>query len=77
MFFCCVEFSSFFSDMAFMKEWNFCNFEDVEVSEVYLKFSFLRLLCEWSTVLGLSDSGTITEFANLLSFACNFLVAIL
>ena len=59
------------------REWNYHTFEDVEVSEMQLKTSFLRLHCEWPIVLGLSDSGTITEFTESLSFACNSLVAIL
>jgi hypothetical protein len=59
------------------RERNYHTFEDVEVSEMQLKTSFLRLHCEWSIVLGLSDSGTITEFTESLSFACNSLFAIL
>ena len=44
------------------RDQNFCTFEDVEVSESQLKISFVRSL-----------SSTITEFTELLSFACNSL----
>jgi hypothetical protein len=54
------------------KEGNYCTFKDVEVSDMQLKTYFLRLLSEWLTVLGLSDSGTIIKFTESLS-----LVAIL
>lgn len=54
------------------KVWNSCTFEGVEVSEVQLRLS-LWLLSDWSTALGLRDSGTITEFANSIFFNCNSL----
>jgi hypothetical protein len=57
----------------FWREQNSRTFEDVKVSEVQLKPSFLRF-SEWLTVLDFSDSGPVTEFAL---FACNSLVAIL
>lgn len=41
--------------------------------EVQFRFLFLRLLCEWSIVLGLGDNGTMTEFANSIYFTCNVL----
>jgi hypothetical protein len=45
--------------------------EDVEVLEVQFRLLFLRLLCEWSTVLGITDSCNFTEFASSISFNCN------
>lgn len=59
------------------REWNSYTLEDVEVLEVRLRISFLRLLYEWSTVLGFTDSGTNTEFTSVLSFTCNYLDIIL
>ena len=56
--------------------------EDAEESKFQMKISFIRNLVngyfiqkkknlsEWSIVTGLSDSSTITEFTELLSFAC-------
>lgn len=37
---------------------------------------FLRLLCEWSTVMGLNDSDILTELPIQFFFFCNFFIAI-
>jgi hypothetical protein len=60
------------SDVDFVEGVDSRTFEDVEVSEIQLKLSFIRLLHEWSNVIGLSDSGTLTELTELLSFSCTF-----
>lgn len=58
-------------------ECNSCTSDYGKVLEVQLRLSFLRLLYEWSTVMGLSDSGTINKFANWIFFTSNSLITIL
>ena len=53
--------------------WNSCTFEGVELSEVQLRLSFFGYSMNGLIVLGLRDSGTITEFPNSISFNCNSL----
>lgn len=68
--FCCVEFSSLVLCLLWTEQ-NYHTVKDVKVSELQLKLSFIILLCEWAIIIGLSDSGTITNFTESLLFACN------
>ena len=68
--FCCVEFSSLVLCLLWTEQ-NYHTVKDVKVSEFQLKLSFIILLCEWAIIIGLSDSGTITNFTESLLFACN------